>query len=107
MGIKGRPALASAPDDTIAEDDSTTTGSVMQFTVNKVVIHESYEALTHLHDIAVLRLDGAITWRAKEQEQDRTLFSSSYSAAGKVRRICLPPSSISSLQDTTAVVAGK
>ena len=101
LTIKGRPVLPTAPDDT-TEDSSdqlqSSKASGQQFGVEKVVIHESYEAVSHLNDIAILRLDSTVNY---------DLFPSlGAAAAGSVRRICLPPTTLTSLQDTTAVVAG-
>ena len=97
LSIKGRPVLPTAPDDTADDSDQQSNkASGQQFGVEKVVIHESYDANSHLNDIAILRLDSTVNY---------DLFPPGASS-GSVRRICLPPTTLTSLQDTTAVVAG-
>lgn len=89
--------LPSAPDDTADDSDQQSNkASGQQFGVEKVVIHELYEPVSHLNDIAILRLDSTVNY---------DLFPSGINV-GSVRRICLPPTTLTSLQDTTAVVAG-
>ena len=89
--------LPTAPDDTADDSDQQSNKAAgQQFGVEKVVIHESYDANSHLNDIAILRLDSTVNY---------DLFPAGASS-GSVRRICLPPTTLTSLQDTTAVVAG-
>ena len=58
------------------------------FNVEKIIIHQQYEPRSHVHDIAVIRLDRIVQF------------------SPVIQRICLPPSSLPSLEDRTAFVAG-
>ncbi|KZS13284.1 putative Clip-domain serine protease [Daphnia magna] len=58
------------------------------YSVEKIIVHQQYEPRSHLHDIAIVRLGQAV------------LFSP------VIQRICLPPPSLPSLEDRTAIVAG-
>ncbi len=58
------------------------------FNAEKIIIHQQYEPRSHLHDIAVIRLDRIVQF------------------SPVIQRICLPPPSLPSLEERTAFVAG-
>jgi len=56
--------------------------------VKRAIIHRQYDPPSHLHDIAILRLDRLVRFTAN------------------IQRICLPPPSIHPLDGQHAFVAG-
>jgi hypothetical protein len=58
------------------------------FNVEKITVHQQYEPRSHLHDIAIVRLNRPVEF------------------SPVIQRICLPPPSLPSLEDRTAFVAG-
>nr|CAH0107143.1 unnamed protein product [Daphnia galeata] len=58
------------------------------YNVEKITVHQQYEPRSHLHDIAIVRLNRPVEFSTV------------------IQRICLPPPSLPSLEDRTAFVAG-
>lgn len=71
----------------LLEENSALTNNI--YNVEKITVHQQYEPRSHLHDIAIVRLNRPVEF------------------SPVIQRICLPPPSLPSLEDRTAFVAGQ